>query len=172
MCHVMLDLETLGKSAGCAIVQIGACVFDLDGVRDEFEFSIDVATSPLRIEPETLAWWLRQDAAAIAAVFGSPKGSHARALTDFSNYWRDVKGEYLWSHGASFDPPILAYAYAHELMPEPWTYRAVRDTRTLFAMSGESVIFIDSAVQHTALVDARAQAEAAIRSFKKLGNFY
>lgn len=47
-----------------------------------------------------------------------------------------LSGVALWSHGAAFDPPILAAAYKAVGLAVPWHYRAPRDTRTLFDLAG------------------------------------
>lgn len=168
MCHVMLDLETLGKNAGCAIASIGACTFDLSGVKDRFYFKIDIETTPLRIDPGTVAWWMKQEDAAIKATFSDPNGPHIKGLNAFSDWWLAHKGEFLWAHGASFDPPILQYAYDFDHLLAPWSYRNVRDTRTIFALAGEG-IGASSGIYHSSMDDAVTQAESLIRAFKKLG---
>ena len=73
MRHVMLDLETLGKLPGCAILSIGAVYFELETGRlgDEFYLNVDPASctrAGLTIDGETLGWWMQQEAAAWAAV--------------------------------------------------------------------------------------------------------
>lgn len=73
----------------------------------------------------------------------------------------------IWSHGAAFDPPILAAAYEAVGLPVPWHYRAPRDTRTAFDMAGidDHSAWLaqhagDDRVQHHALSDAICQARA------------
>ena len=46
--HIMLDLETMGKSSDAAITAIGAVWFDKTG----------------EIDPSTVVWWLKQNPAA------------------------------------------------------------------------------------------------------------
>jgi Mesyanzhinovviridae exonuclease len=72
--HVMLDLETLGTEAGCVVVAIGAVAFDPMGAyvhppdmtnlqSDEFYAVIDIQScldAGLRINGNTLYWWLQQ----------------------------------------------------------------------------------------------------------------
>lgn len=81
----------------------------------------------------------------------------------------------LWSHGAAFDPGILAEAYHAVGLPVPWHYRAPRDTRTAFDMAG---IEDHSAwlaqhpgplgITHHALDDAICQARAVCAAMARL----
>lgn len=81
----------------------------------------------------------------------------------------------IWSHGAAFDPPILAAAYAAVGLPVPWHYRAPRDTRTLFDLAGISDHsgWLDQypgplAVPHHALDDAICQARAVVAAYARI----
>lgn len=100
---------------------------------------------PLRRDPRTVQWWSEQSSEAQAA-FVDPVDLKV-ALGNFSNWLCDLvsapytpshghTGITIWSHGASFDPPILAAAYEAVGLPVPWHYRAPRDTRTAFDMAG------------------------------------
>src|SRR3954471_22721479 len=67
--HSMVDLETLGLKAGCAILSIGACAMRLD-TNDQIDGEnlfyqpiqlqscLDVG---LRIEAQTLTWWMTHE---------------------------------------------------------------------------------------------------------------
>ncbi len=81
----------------------------------------------------------------------------------------DVDGTCVWSHGEAFDIPIYEYA-AHAVgFKAPWHYRAGRDTRTLFDLTGFStkdVPFIG--VEHNALDDAVHQARCVQLAMRKL----
>lgn len=78
--------------------------------------------------------------------------------------------EGIWSHGASFDLPILTTALKDTLGMDrpPWDYRAPRDTRTVFWLangdaSGKSyldLIPMEKCVKHNAGDDALRQALA------------
>jgi hypothetical protein len=174
----MLDLETLGTKPGCAIVSIGACVFDMDGVHDRFYRPINVTKKfglrPLALDAGTVVWWMGQSAEA-RAVFADPaRISTYDAIVDFKNWWimqaplNLHDGEFLWCHGATFDAPILEAVYnAIDDVP-PFKFYNVRDTRTLYALAAVSP---DRAkgTHHNALDDAVAQAEAVIKSCQELG---
>lgn len=95
---------------------------------------------PLHRDPRTVQWWSEQSDEAQAA-FADPVDLR-EALDRFDHWLRQVAPQMpgmdlrIWSHGAAFDPPILAEAYHAVGLPVPWHYRAPRDTRTLFDMAG------------------------------------
>ena len=76
MKHVMIDLETMGLSPGCAITQIGACFFDLNTLTfgNTFQVNIDLISScemGFVLEPHTVDWWMRQDRKAATWLKGA-----------------------------------------------------------------------------------------------------
>jgi len=82
-----------------------------------------------------------------------------------SNFnWREI--ETIWSHGASFDIPILDYALRAASIKTPWAYNSVRDTRTLFSISPPEKI--ENELKHSALADAVAQAKMVQSSWRKI----
>jgi len=128
MSHVMIDLETMGTSPGCAIVSIGAVAFDPRG-GDDFSRTFYRAVSlescqqaGLRLEAGTVAWWMAHGSEA-RAVFATDMRAHLLdALMDFSEWMRDYRACSIWANGASFDFPILSEAYRAFEMDKPWSY--------------------------------------------------
>lgn len=176
--HVMLDLETLGTKPGCAIVSIGACVFNMDGVQEKFYNIIDV-TKPfgrrhLALDPSTIVWWMNQSQEARAVFADKDRVSTYEAITGFRNWWVDKElkylsdAHYIWCHGAGFDAPILESAYDAIGHTAPFKFYNVRDTRTLYALTIISPNR-SKGTHHNALDDAIAQAEAVIAGYKALG---
>lgn len=173
--HVMVDLETLAKNPGSAISSIGAVAFDprvkglpplAEMLESTGKFYTRVNLSScldlgLSIEGSTVAWWLRQDEEARTEL-GSAilSGGHIRDCLWLLRKWlQEVKPNRIWSHGSTFDLPILSYAMYKCGMQEPWDYRALRDTRTLFDLANYS--YKSAPVgKHNALVDAYHQALA------------
>jgi len=167
--HLMIDLETLGKKPGCAIVQLGACLFNIDESPHEiFCESLDLQSSidlGLYIDGSTINWWMHQSGEARYSVFdGGERGVveldsgialllrwlSQGGLTDFTSLQ-------VWSHGLAFDVPILEHAMAVCGIPVPWSYKNLRDTRTL-AMLAPDVERYEPAIPHNAGADATAQA--------------
>ena len=67
---VMVDLETLGRRAGCVIVSVGAVKFDpktgFVDTDNAFYKAITVESAMrygLRVDPDTLRWWMRHPVA-------------------------------------------------------------------------------------------------------------
>lgn len=141
---------------------------------------------PLTRDPRTVQWWSEQSDEAQVA-FADPVDLR-EALSRF-NWWLDsilvtphpetclpiVADLRLWSHGAAFDPPILAAAYAAVGLPVPWHYRAPRDTRTLFDAAGieDHSEWLQRhhgpmGVSHHALDDAICQARAVCAAYALL----
>lgn len=170
MYHVMVDLETMGTSAGCAIVSIGAVRFDPEkgAIGSEFFRSIQLQSSldsGLRVDGSTVIWWMQQsEEARKEIIIGTDL--LAQSLMDFSRFFPE--DGHLWGHGAYFDPPILEAAYRAVGVPLPWKFWNVRDTRTLFDVSR---VYPErtKGIHHKALNDAKVQAEAVILAYRKLG---
>ncbi len=173
MRHIALDIETLGKEAGCAIVTIGAVVID-DGLDSTFYERIDVSEGP-SLDADTVAWWLKQSDKARAEIVAAMGGGIplSSALQGLSGWMTDVRngGEIrVWCRGPTFDITILESAYIaagrRDLIP--WRYNEVRDTRTLVELLGDfGVPFIGT--PHHALHDAQHEARVILRAFERLG---
>ncbi len=165
---LMVDIETLSTRRDAMIVAIGAVWFCAEGLGGAFHGVIEARKSSGHIDPGTVAWWMRQsdEARAIFAVSG---GSLFEVLTDFVDFIGFRReGLRVWCHGAGFDVPIIEAAMERELVPIPWTYRAIRDTRTILDLA-DVRIEGPEAERHDALGDARAQALAVIKAADVLG---
>ena len=163
---IMLDLETLGSSPGCAILSIGAVAFDTTTIHDSFTVHIDARScqqARLSIDADTVLWWLRQDEDARRSIIEAPTEPLGIALARFS-VWLAVQAKpiRLWSKGPSFDAAILAAAYRAIGLPVPWDFRDERCVRTALELSGvDGNRFREAgAVRHDAFADAMTQARA------------
>lgn len=145
--HVMIDLETMGTRSDAAIVQIGAVEFDplinLVGPPGAqattlpfggFEQSVSLQSSIIAggtVDQSTIDWWRRAPATARLSI-----QTDTRPLVDVLHAFLRwfPPGEYtrVWAHGAAFDLPILENALRAFNLTPPWSYKYVRDTRTLF----------------------------------------
>lgn len=172
--HVMIDLETLGTTPGAAIAQIAAVPFSLepDGAIDvagAFNQHVKLEGQPRRIEPNTVLWWMQQDEEARQRlVKGQAEACYLTMALYRLRAWFEDRFERsgapalegVWSHGATFDLPILAHAFdASCSTSTPWGFQLGRDTRTLFARTG-STPRVEHPVgpRHDALADAVNQA--------------
>jgi len=171
--HVMIDLETLGTRPGSAIAQIGAVLFEpvyggkiLNGKAFNQYIRPD---DRVNFDTDTIAWWLQQspDGRKRLAEGMSQGVTEAEALQELARWpmlthnltWEAVGG--VWAHGPTFDVNLLHEAFARNGLEPAWSYRAPRDTRTLyFLANGGQPPEIDwtGFVKHDAKDDAIAQA--------------
>lgn len=176
MKHCMLDLETWGTRPGCAIRSIGAIFFDpqSDAFGPEFYVNVSRASceqAGLFVDPNTEAWWARQSLAARAALDADQRPL-ADALGMFTSFFHTNGAEYLWSHGANFDGPVLEACYVAEgTMQHPWSFWNSRCTRTLFDLAGvdtKASGIKRTGVAHNALDDARFQAKCVQAAMRRI----
>ena len=164
--RVMIDLETLGRAAGCKILSIGAVVFDEDtGLHEEFYVRVlREGQHGLVEDPDTVKWWSEQSEEARTAAFDAPGGVVLDiALMHFTTWVRSLGADIeLWGNGANFDNPILSTAYTACDLPQPWKFWNDRCYRTLKCLF-PSVALDRQGTYHHALDDAKSQAEHAVR---------
>ena len=173
--HVMVDLETLGVVPGSSVLTIGAISFNPRGKPNpkllEGELSggsvfyrrilrqscLDVG---LAEDHETVAWWQGQSEAARYEVFEADGRVHLEeALREFCAWFGRKGRTCVWSHGLTFDVPLLEAALRQCGMKAPWRYYDAMDTRTLYWCAGLSHRDVTTpAVKHHALYDAAAKA--------------
>lgn len=168
MNDIMVDLETLGRAAGCKVLSIGAVPFGPSGLgSSEFYVAIDEDSQPwLHEDPDTRAWWMKQSADARRVFTDPSKVPLPVALERFSQWCQSIASRVklnCWGNGSEFDNSILIAAYRHPgvTAPLPWTWGA-RCFRTLKNL-GRKIPFERQGTHHNALDDARTQAEHAVR---------
>lgn len=177
--NMMLDLETLGKRAGCAVLSIGACMFDLGGDRVGTAFEVYISPveslkAGLTIDPETLAWWLAPEQAEAARVV-LPKAAAstvtpAQALRALFAWMESQEAAprtalYPWSRGANFDLPIIGAMAAAVGMEVPWPFYNERCQRTMMAWydwAAKVPKVAPATLKHSAAADADYQARALV----------
>lgn len=175
--HIMLDLETLANRPDAAVIQIAAVAFDPHTGETGAEFNRHVCDIAGRhVDAGTVAWWMCQSVApAMGAAMQATQGLLLRAaLIDLANWMRLApKPAGVWSHGATYDLPILEHAFVTELQCKPpWGYRTPRDTRTIYALTSGGVppahVPVDSAGKHDALADCRTQIRQLVAALAML----
>lgn len=185
--HIMVDLETLGTAPGSAILSIGAVYFEPAGAalpplaempeRHRFYQTVDLQSAVdhgLTIDAGTVMWWLGQEAGARAALTEQKPLELSHTLRMFNSFVSSLchpmadEGRggppVIWGHGAAFDPVLLEAAYRACRFEPPWSYKNIRDTRTLFGLVGKPHIGND----HHALRDAWAQARAVQQAMERI----
>lgn len=195
--HIMVDLETLDNGPTSAITSIGALWFNpyadwLHGdVPDNvpvFYKNVDIDScmkNNMSVSGDTFRWWMERSDEARKSLFEPEPEKIASVLRSFSSWvWdaRTPKGidpntkrktyepYYIWSHGATFDLPILTYAYKQLDRYQPWQFQNARDTRTLFhiALNAKKGTYTDDSVKHNALDDAFCQVMWVQEAYQKL----
>lgn len=156
---IMLDLETLGTRPGSAIVALGAVSFEpFDNKLGNFIVgTVGLVQPKMRIEGNTVGWWMKQSQQTREITFpDQPTWPNIEDMLDAFTAFYD--GSELWSHGAAFDIVLLEAAYHRHGRRTPWSYRQIRDTRTLFALRPDVKVPFDGTM-HSAIDDACHQAK-------------
>lgn len=170
MTHAMADTETFGTKPGCAILSIGAVIFDPrgKGYSNPFYRTIDLASCillGLEINADTVQWWKQQSPEAQAALSVDTRPVK-EVLGEFQIWCRQHEVDRLWCHGATFDAPILADAFEKANLLLPWRYTQVRDTRTVYDLFNIDLTKMERVgVHHNALDDAIFQVNAVQAAF-------
>lgn len=184
MPHLMIDLETLSTAPDAAITQIGAVAFDPARglLADSFARHVSIEScirAGLKVDGSTVCWWMEQAEDARLSFTRGQVGALAidAALADLASWVNLTFGaqgpEGVWSHGATFDLPILDSAFRRVLgRAVPWRYTAARDTRTLFALAGALLPQLAGpsvGVAHDAVYDCQYQVQGVVSAYRKLG---
>ncbi|EFF4975308.1 exonuclease [Escherichia coli] len=175
--HLMIDLETMGKSPDAPIISIGAIFFDpqTGDMGPEFSKTIDLETAGGVIDRDTIKWWLKQSREAQSAIM-TDEIPLDDALLQLREFIDENSGEFfvqVWGNGANFDNTILRRSYERQGIPCPWRYYNDRDVRTIVEL-GKAIDFdARTAIpfegeRHNALDDARYQAKYVSVIWQKL----
>lgn len=182
---MMIDLETLSTRTDAVVLSVGAVMFRADQdeqnkPRQEFYELPNIQSqisAGLNVQADTLKWWFKQSDNARGEFSGTDKNldSYPTVLKKLTQFYGAYKPRRVWSHGATFDLPILATAYAIYGMECPWKYWDGRDTRTLFELLGEGrdgklqqLLKPGNTTAHNAVIDCQHQANAVNYAWRKL----
>lgn len=178
---IMVDLETLGTRGDTAFLSIGAVAFDpFSGSVPKsgpltFYRNVDAQSCidlDLRVDGSTIMWWFTKDDAARKALSDPKPEPVGQVLAAFSSWYKSHVTRYkssVWSHGATFDIPIISEAYSRIGHKAPWEFWDCNDTRTVFRLAGAKLPNADTrGGGHNALNDSIAQAEHLQRCISML----
>jgi hypothetical protein len=172
MDNIMVDLETLGRRAGCSILSIGVVAFCPDSGKLGDELYIVVqrkscVEAGLHEDDDTLRWWAGQTEAARQVLIDAETSKKAvpldKALEQLSAFitHHGGKNAKVWGNGADFDNAILTACYAAVKQTQPWDFWNNRCYRTLKSLvRGPKLQRVGT--YHNALDDAKSQALHAI----------
>lgn len=158
---VMIDIETLGRSPGCAILSIGAVAFDRYTGEIGETFYCCMGAKNARnfghVDQDTLVWWMKQSEQAKKDAFNGtddPRSS-AQAFRE----WLDPNDK-VWGNGSVFDIVLLEQWFIATGHPIPWKFWNIRDVRTAVDLSGINPLkFEREGTFHNALDDAIHQVK-------------
>ena len=162
----MVDIETLHVVPNAAILQIGACRFNIKTreTYDHFLVNIEPATcleAGMVYSEETVKWWMTQSPEVIASL-NVDKVSIQEALRQFDAWVR--RGACISAWGVAFDMGILTSAYHTILQKDtPWNFWDIFDGRTVGTLVGGKPERGSDA--HNALADCIAQSEFLFDAF-------
>ena len=173
--HAMVDLETLGTGPDAAIVSIGVCAFDPQGMapgRSKM-WAVNIEDPDTgAISPATVLWWLRQSPQAVKDTFFTGLRVPIREAINDLCCWLSglrVTGDVvLWSRGPTFDETILRTTAARLGIDFPVKFYNSRCVRTILD-AAKSIGFAERknpGVTHSALDDAIHQASEVQRAYR------
>ena len=173
MADIMIDIESLDTTPDCVILTIGAVLFDPrgQGIIDKIEIrpTIEDQTEIYNrtINDATVEWWGKQSPAAIEEAMGDQgRVPFSEAMATLYKFcWNQGKP---WSHGAPFDVVVMEHAWRQLGQIAPWSFWNVRDTRTLFDITGVSLKDGNHVTTHKAVEDAERQAIVVQQAYMKL----
>lgn len=181
----MIDVETLGQHEDAHILSIAAVRFDpyawvqpdmlptVEGLSRLAFYSLAHPHQPGRkVEADTSLWWMNQSDEARRELIDLEH--HGQLLPDvLSDLKRYAAGcSEIWAHGSTFDLPILMHAYQQAGIKPAWSYKDVRDTRTIFGLMStktQQECWPENPRKHDPRWDAAAQAVAVTRAYAALG---
>ena len=171
MKDIMVDIETLGTNNDSVVTQIGACYFDRNNgdIGDKLSVNVEINSClerGLTITGGSIKFWLERKEQATFLSKPTPLPKALSLFTQFVN-----KEAIIWSH-ATFDPVILASAYKAIGQGIPYSYRKLRDIRTLVYLAkieykkkeGKE----EDPKSHDALGDCLYKVEYCVKCFNKL----
>jgi hypothetical protein len=170
----MIDLETLSVKPNAGILVIAGVKFNpRDSIdhreADIFYRRINIASSvelKLDISEDTVKWWNQQEKEVYNEAFtNTPRTDLKQSLIEFTQWFGTPKK--IWSHGASFDIPILENAYSVCGLVHPWKFWYIRDTRTIFDFACVNYNAIPEEKAHHALHDCYRQILGVKQAYKK-----
>lgn len=173
---IMIDIESLNTTPDCVILTIGAVRFDPKGLgvveRLELRPTIEDQTEIYgrTINEDTLRWWSTQSEAAQEEALGDRDRMSFKDCMEllYKFCWNRTN---VWSNGAGFDCVVMEHAWrqvSERPNPIPWPFWSVRDTRTLYDITGVKLKDGGHTTSHKAVEDAERQAIVVQKGYVKL----
>ena len=186
LCHVVVDLETLGRKPGCPILEIGAAAQIGGNIILPFSAHPNLQEqhqAGMVADPATVLWWMKNDETMVKArehqfqghgLEGESGEPVCKALMDFSAFLSLV-GEAcevrIWGNSARFDLGILEELYHRFHIEVPWKFWEERDLRTVFELLEPEHAIVrdfDKMPYHTGLGDASYELSRLLLALRRL----
>ena len=181
---IMVDLETLGKSAETPLIQFSAIAFDITNGRvlDRFDNKIRL-DGHILVDADTLKWWLKTNVELLNQIIAEGVFTEQETLENFKTFVEyqtfteslKLKNVYLWGNGILFDNTIIKGKMLKYDMVYPIFYRNDRDVRTFAEaaclITGDTYENMreeahKNFLEHDALQDCLAQIELICRAYQ------
>lgn len=143
----MLDIETTGRTPGCAVIQIAAVLFNANtgDISNKYRFkeSINFNTqlkNGYTYSKETVAWWNRTNKSLFNELCRS-NNNYIDVGKNFQKWYRNLpnfKKLRLWGNSPKFDIAILEGWYRKSIgntFDPFWDTWSERDLRTISALA-------------------------------------
>jgi exodeoxyribonuclease VIII len=176
MNHAMIDLETLATSPDACIISIGVAIFNDSDVVDTKGWAIAPKHWHGKIDPQTIAWWIKQSSDAKAASFEGTISDFTAAF-ELKTFLAQHDVREVWAKSPQFDVVILEswWKRLKDVGDFPIHYRSPRDVRTIEAEAIRQGYTKDmwaeyNYVAHNPVDDAAVQARQVIAIQTLLGS--
>jgi len=174
----MIDIETMSTSSNSAIVSIGACFFDENGVSETRFYETATLSSSIKrgfdVDGLTVMFWMDQPENSRKELIRAERDIRDLLLdfVDFIQSNSNFSELRVWGNGATFDNVIVVNACKKLGISHPWGYQNDRCYRTINAIFGNLVENPeDSAIPHHALGDAIWQSEKLVKILNKINGW-
>lgn len=161
MQHLMMDIETLGKRTGCVVLSV-ALARCSDEARAVVNLNIrQQEQRGLHVDQGTVKWWDQ-----FPDVFSHVTKNAIDVVPALIWAAEWIKGAtggedfLIWSHGASFDLPIMTELYRVFGVDCPWQHWQMRCTRTLYDLAVVNLKKHAIEPKHDPMNDVLAQVRA------------
>lgn len=142
---VMLDVETLGRRPGYAIMTIGANRFSAEADRDllmkrsnhfySVIDSFDTQNNGFKVDPVTLKWWKNEPIwKDLSAEIRHSTTSVHKACVGLGQFLEEHRPDKVWANSPSFDIEMLRAMFKRMRVDFPIAYRQEMDFRTLMEL--------------------------------------
>lgn len=179
---VMIDIETTGRTPGCAIIQIAAVPFNINTGKvstNTFKMSINLDKQKQKgfnLDSNTIGWWVKENSKLFTELSQS-NNHYVDVGARFQQWFRTLENSRqirVWGNSNRFDLGILEGWYQKgigEKQFEPfWNTWLERDVRTLAMLDPQIKANTKfEGTKHNAIDDCKHQIKycrAIVRKYK------